>query len=371
MPRVKLSGVNIPAKSSSSSETKFSITKFTHLWALAQFNLIPDDIEFVCSPSFSPPESKDEWFLKIRPKCRDDFTQFDYISVHLFLRKCFGKGITEIRANYAIHILDTDGDKRFSAVCSNKGGRIFKANYEGHGFKHMAPRSIILEHNQSILGPDSTLNILVEITAYGNFESKYTESSMNKLYSNTEIEQHSLLSNMNSLLNTMENADISVVTSDGKTMKCHKLLLANRSKVFEAMMLHDTNEKATESIKIADFYYSVVEAMVRFIYTDKVDDVVLAEYATQIIMIADKYDLPLLCRIAEEYIASKLLNFETAIQYYEIADFCNCEKLKLRILEFILENSNKICATSEWQKMIATGSNFYRDVFLVMINKSK
>ncbi|RWS20255.1 TD and POZ domain containing-like protein [Leptotrombidium deliense] len=134
-------------------------------------------------------------------------------------------------------------------------------------------------------------------------------------------------------------------------------------------MSHDTNEKATESLIIDDFDWKVVDAMVRFIYTDKVDDIVLTEYATEIIMIADKYDLPLLRRIAEEYVASKLLNCETAIQYYDIADRCNCEKLKLKILEFIMNNSKKICSTNEWEKMINTGSNFYRDAFFMMINK--
>ncbi|RWS03192.1 TD and POZ domain-containing protein 1-like protein, partial [Leptotrombidium deliense] len=188
--------------------------------------------------------------------------------VPLFLRKCADKSATEIRANYAIHVLDAAGDKRFSAVGTAQGGRIFEANIEGHGFKHLAPRSSFLENEQRMLSAENTLTLLVEITAYGDFKSKYTSSNNGELYAKSEMEQFSFLSDMEKVFLSMDNADMNIITSDGKTFQCHKLLLANRFKVFEAMMSHDNSEKASDSIKIDDFESPVVEQMLQFLYTD-------------------------------------------------------------------------------------------------------
>ena len=73
-------------KPMSQSVSVLPLTRFNHLWTIKHFSYIPSEVEFICCPNFSPPKSKDKWFMKLRPKTVDEATKVEYIGIHLFLR---------------------------------------------------------------------------------------------------------------------------------------------------------------------------------------------------------------------------------------------------------------------------------------------
>ena len=70
----------------------------------------------------------------------------------------------------------------------------------------------------------------------------------------------------------LNNRDMSDVTlkCEEKTFPCHKVILAARSDVFEAMFSHkDTKEDATNEVEIVDLDSETLGHMLQFVYTDK------------------------------------------------------------------------------------------------------
>ncbi|XP_015794345.1 speckle-type POZ protein-like [Tetranychus urticae] len=155
---------------SSQSMSLLPVTKFSCIWPIQYFTSIPSDIEFICCPNFSPPNSKDKWFMKLRPKVLDEQSGIEYIGIHLFLRSCEDWTKQQIRARYIISVLDLDGDPRYTGECSRPEGRIFKAGTEGHGYRLLAPREVLLNPANNMLGAEDTIRILCEIIMFEEVE---------------------------------------------------------------------------------------------------------------------------------------------------------------------------------------------------------
>ncbi|RWS01693.1 hypothetical protein B4U79_09129, partial [Dinothrombium tinctorium] len=105
----------------------FPTTKFCHLWNIKNFPLIPTEPDFIHSSNFSPLNSKDKWFIKMRPKKLDEATGIEYVAIHLFLRSCEDRNKINQRAKYTVSILNVDGERKFVAECGQAEGRIFRA----------------------------------------------------------------------------------------------------------------------------------------------------------------------------------------------------------------------------------------------------
>lgn len=73
-----------------------------------------------------------------------------------------------------------------------------------------------------------------------------------------------------------------------RSVKCHKTVLRNASKVFDAMFDHEMQESSTNVIEIDDIDFGTVRAMLRFIYGDTT---IGKSLATNLLHAADKYEL--------------------------------------------------------------------------------
>ena len=102
----------------------------------------------------------------------------------------------------------------------------------------------------------------------------------------------------NDLTNCLESEDTDIILQgkDQVQVKAHGIALSIRSKVFKAMLSHETKEKIERKIEIDDLDGAVLKEMVNYIYTDKVNDI--QQHAHGLFYAAEKYDLPglkLLC----------------------------------------------------------------------------
>ncbi|RWS11916.1 Voltage dependent potassium channel-like protein, partial [Leptotrombidium deliense] len=87
--------------------------------------------------------------------------------------------------------------------------------------------------------------------------------------------------------------------------------------------------------QIDDFDEPVIQAMVSFMYNDTVSEKQLSEDAYTLLLAADKYDIPKLFKICEQYLSTNIKpeNFGAILN---LADACCCAKLKEKVVEYIV-----------------------------------
>jgi hypothetical protein len=295
--QVPVSSVSGPSSSMSSprgllnansqSFSDIPMQKFSHLWTIKHFNLIPVEMERLCSPWFSPPKSKDLWFLKLRLKAFDENNgNQEFIGVHLFLKES-GDKKREVRAHYTISVLDSLGNKRFTGECSKPEGRIFKAGTEGHGYKLLCPRDGIFRPENKLLGEDNSLNIRCEVTVFGDIKQTPPRPEFTTPFSDLDKKTASLPAQMGKFFQMDKGKDTVLKGKDGCKIAVHRSVLMARSDVFLVMFDHEMRESKSNEVDMDDVEFDVLEAMVHYMYTDEVPKV--AQLADHLLLVADRY----------------------------------------------------------------------------------
>ena len=82
-----------------------------------------------------------------------------------------------------------------------------------------------------------------------------------------------------------------------REFSAHRFLLASRSDVFKAAFTHEETEEAkTGRVVIKDVDPETIEVLVKYIYTDAVEE---GERTTELLAAADKYNLTALFKVCE------------------------------------------------------------------------
>lgn len=76
--------------------------------------------------------------------------------------------------------------------------------------------------------------------------------------------------------------------AEGKEIKVSKLILASRSDVFRTMFETDMSEKRTGQTEISDVTYDGLRALIKFIYSSKIEE---ADLFVDFLVAADKYNV--------------------------------------------------------------------------------
>ncbi|RWR99699.1 Kruppel-like zinc finger protein, partial [Dinothrombium tinctorium] len=326
------------------SVTKVPEVRFNFLWVIENFAAISKYVSCIDSQEFTSPQSTiNKWALRCKPRRVDEATGFEYISVHLYIRK--SENNVPQRAKYKIRILDRDNDSRFMGGSDDLEGRVFLPG-QGLGFTKLAPFDFIIDRANNFLDENGSLKILCEVSLI--CEMYNTPISKYELKLDDEIEKNgSLLEHMKKLLLSKNNCDVTIVSKDD---------------VFAAMFKHDTKEKREKEIKIPDFNEEVVSEMLRFVYTDQVSEEKMDEIACELAVAADKYDIPLLKFHCEKYIATNI-NEDNCASLLLFSDENNCASLKARILEFVGQNSVNVCENETWKSEMRKRPALFEEAF--------
>lgn len=143
-------------------------------------------------------------------------------------------------------------------------------------------------------------------------------------------------------------ADIKIKTSDGQEINANKVFLS-RSPVFDAMLnRHDTKEAQEGVIEIQDIDHEVLVEMVRYMYTDEIPK--LKEMAANLLVAANKYDLPGLFRVCEDFLIRNI-TAENFGEILAIVGTYNVTQLKKLVVKFVLENFEKVLSSEEWKNL--------------------
>ena len=145
------------------------------------------------------------------------------------------------------------------------------------------------------------------------------------------------------MFNSEELSDC-VIECDGRTFRCHKLILAGRSPVFKAMFRSNMAESLGSKVTVEDLSETVMENVLRYIYTGRV--AALEDQAGELLVAADKYDLGGLKASCEDAIA-RTLNADNAVDLLLLADGYNANQLKQHAMYYLSGRKIGICQRPE------------------------
>ena len=153
-----------------------------------------------------------------------------------------------------------------------------------------------------------------------------------------------------------EFSDIKLITSCGKELKAHKLLLASKSEIFAAMFTHDVRENKSNSVDIIDVDYDILREMLRFIYQGQVEN--METVASALFIAADKYNIQDLKDECENYMADNI-TLENVFEVFELADTYNAKQLKIRAMNFMKSNIDEIKKMDAFKEKLQVMGSLY------------
>ena len=135
----------------------------------------------------------------------------------------------------------------------------------------------------------------------------------------SELQPQTIGEQLAEVLSNPEFSDATIICEE-RTFPCHKAILTARSDVFKAMFSHEgTSESKTGEVHIEDMEPEDVEELLRFIYTDVVDQATLN--APNLLAAADKYNLPKLKIFCAKALVGQL-DFENAVEMLILSQLC-------------------------------------------------
>jgi speckle-type POZ protein len=148
-----------------------------------------------------------------------------------------------------------------------------------------------------------------------------------------------LHSHIGKLLESSKTADVTFHV-ENRSFLCHRLILAARSTVFNAILFGNMAEATQQEIKIADMCPEVFEAMLHFIYTDFVpgcnSEKSLMKFTQDLFVAADRYALEGLKALCEDKLCGRI-SLDTVTTSLALALQHNSLRLKNACLDIIQE----------------------------------
>ena len=143
----------------------------------------------------------------------------------------------------------------------------------------------------------------------------------------------------------MTYSDFFTCSSTGKLFTCHKVFLAESSPVFKAMIESGMQETKKLCLDI-ECSEEVCENLIKFIYTEKMDEVILRVNAVSFLNLGEKYDIVQL-KVAVEECMVGCMNLSNMLQYFLAGDLYKGEKIRAAAKIFLRRNWKSV-VEQEW-----------------------
>ncbi|KAI6231258.1 Speckle-type POZ protein-like isoform X1 [Aphelenchoides besseyi] len=170
-----------------------------------------------------------------------------------------------------------------------------------------------------------------------------------------------------SAFNDEETADAKVKVGNS-TFHVHKLVICTQSDVFRSMFKHEFSEKKSNCVHIQKADKKVVEAMLRYLYSGKVENI--NQVASRLLSLSDQYQLKGLTELCMDALKMNL-TLENIIERLQLLAYPDhLTNFKIPVFEFVKKNFVAIRALSEWQTFICEHVNIL-DELLVFAFESK
>lgn len=132
---------------------------------------------------------------------------------------------------------------------------------------------------------------------------------------------------------------------DFERIPAHKLMLSIRSPVFEAMFYGDLAETAPE-VKIEDIAGSLFTKVLKYIYTDKIDDI-NGDNVTKILYMSTKYQIKQLTSVCEKYL-NEAVDIDNVCTILTQARFFQLTPLIDKCMSLIEKEASQVIQTEDF-----------------------
>ena len=165
------------------------------------------------------------------------------------------------------------------------------------------------------------------------------------------------------LLCTEKNSDVRCLVNDVK-FHAHKIILAARSPVFDAMFQQNRVENNMDVVEVDGIQPSVFACLLKFVYTGHCE---LADEAEQLYQAAIKYEMEDLKQFCEVKL-QKMVNLENAIQLLIFSDLHGANGLKGCAIKFINRNAAEVMKKPEWLEFKQSHLHLIAELYSVIVD---
>ena len=307
--------------------------------------------------SFMVENKETSWTIKCYP---NDEEHPGFLSIYLIPED---NTQLPIKTECTLSIINKEGAKSLSESFARR----FDYEYDGvHGIKWSHED---LQNTDLNLLPDDVLTIHCAITVPREDESVVTSGTNRPLLSEVSAggteKQVSILKCVQDSYINGQFTDC-VIVCNGRKFNCHKVILAGRSPVFNAMFTHDMEESRSGRIDIKDLDVDTVGKMLAYIYSDKIDNTDGKE--EMLLAAAEKYDLPGLKSLCENAL-SKSMTIDNVLDMLLLADLNKAKSVKDVAIKFIIENAQEILSQEGWSTKLEKFPTILSDLFKAATKK--
>jgi len=140
-------------------------------------------------------------------------------------------------------------------------------------------------------------------------------------------------------------ADFALVVDTGEDIKCHKVLLAQSSPFFEAMLSTDCEETRSNKMKAKDFSLEAVTTFLEYLYAkafdEKSDTFDETKITPELMRLCHMYDVKSLYELATCHLKESICDGNAVSLWFEAERIKN-EELKSCVIEYIAHKKEYI-----------------------------
>ncbi|CAN6197434.1 unnamed protein product [Urochloa humidicola] len=153
---------------------------------------------------------------------------------------------------------------------------------------------------------------------------------------------------------------------DTPAVPAHRVILASRSPVFRAMLENEMEESRSGIIKIYDVSYDVLRAFVHYMYT--AEALLDEQMASDLLVLAEKYEVKHLKAYCEKFITSKVNN-DNAISHYAFAHRHSAKQLLEASLSVLMENMSTLADREEYKDLVEKDPRLIVEIYEAYLNR--
>lgn len=155
-------------------------------------------------------------------------------------------------------------------------------------------------------------------------------------------------------------------TPDTPPVPAHRVILASRSPVFRAMLENEMEESRSGVIKIYDVSYDILRAFVHYMYT--AEALLDEQMASDLLVLAEKYEVKHLKAYCEKFIASKV-NDDNAITHYAFAHRHSAKQLLEASLSVLMANMSTLSDREEYKELVEKDPRLVVEIYEAYLNR--
>ncbi|XP_001606154.1 speckle-type POZ protein B-like [Nasonia vitripennis] len=324
-------------------QTHVNVVETNFMWTISNFSFCNEKpAEALESTTFSADSCDSlKWRMQFYPSGNNQENK-DYVSLFLHLVSCDKPAV---KVDFRFCILDKDGREVNERKTTEKW-----QFYQGRqsGFPKFVKRDIVLDPASGLLLADQ-LRVMCRIkSATGRVERTSQEALQLEGPRGPDLLSKMSL-DFEQLIELERFSDVClIVVDEAVRLPAHRNVLAARSPVFAAMFEHDMRESQDGTVQIYDFDAETIRAMLRYIYTGRLDDIELR--ADKLLGAADKYALDGLKFACEQTLCAQL-SVPAAAEYLVVAELHSAYRLKAKALSFVRANLKQVIDTPGFKSL--------------------